>query len=375
MTKKAIITGITGQDGSYLAEFLLEKGYEVHGIKRRSSSFNTKRIDHLYEDPHINQPRLILHYGDLTDSTNLIRVIQQVQPDEIYNLGAQSHVAVSFETPEYTANSDALGTLRILEAVRILGLAKKTRIYQASTSELYGKVQEIPQKETTPFYPRSPYGVAKLYAYWITVNYREAYKMYACNGILFNHESPRRGETFVTRKITRGLARINAGLDSCLYMGNLDSKRDWGHAKDYVAMQWLMLQQDNPEDFVIATGRMETVRKFIEISAEKFDWRNNQKGPAIIWEGNGIDEIGRRADTNQIVIRIDPRYFRPTEVDQLQGDPSKAFEKLGWEPKTSLEELITEMVKLDKEEAEKESLLKKQGFNITGSMESPPRNL
>ena len=375
MTKKAIITGITGQDGSYLAEFLLEKGYEVHGIKRRSSSFNTKRIDHLYEDPHINQPRLILHYGDLTDSTNLIRVIQQVQPDEIYNLGAQSHVAVSFETPEYTANSDALGTLRILEAVRILGLAKKTRIYQASTSELYGKVQEIPQKETTPFYPRSPYGVAKLYAYWITVNYREAYKMYACNGILFNHESPRRGETFVTRKITRGLARINAGLDSCLYMGNLDSKRDWGHAKDYVAMQWLMLQQDNPEDFVIATGRMETVRKFIEISAEKFDWRNNQKGPAIIWEGNGIDEIGMRADTNQIVIRIDPRYFRPTEVDQLQGDPSKAFEKLGWEPKTSLEELITEMVKLDKEEAEKESLLKKQGFNITGSMESPPRNL
>ena len=371
-TRKAIITGITGQDGSYLAEFLLEKGYEVHGIKRRSSSFNTTRIDHLYEDPHENKPKLILHYGDLTDSTNLIRVIQQVQPDEIYNLGAQSHVAVSFETPEYTANSDALGTLRVLEAVRILGLTNKTRIYQASTSELFGRVQEVPQSEKTPFYPRSPYGVAKLYAYWITVNYREAYGMYACNGILFNHESPRRGETFVTRKITRGLARINAGLETCIYMGNLDSKRDWGHAKDYVAMQWLMLQQENPEDFVIATGRMETVRRFIEISAEKFEWQKNAKGPAIIWEGKGVKEIGRRADTNEIVIRIDPRYFRPTEVDQLLGDPSKALEKLGWEPKATLEELIIEMVNLDKEEALKESLLKKEGFNIRGPMESPP---
>ena len=370
--KKAIITGITGQDGSYLAEFLLEKKYEVHGIKRRASSFNTTRIDHLYEDPHENTPKLILHYGDLTDSTNLIRVIQQVQPDEIYNLGAQSHVAVSFETPEYTANSDALGTLRILEAVRILGLANKTRIYQASTSELFGRVQEVPQKESTPFYPRSPYGVAKLYAYWITVNYREAYGMYACNGILFNHESPRRGETFVTRKITRGLARIDAGLDSCLYMGNLDSKRDWGHAKDYVAMQWLMLQQEKPEDFVIATGRMETVRKFIEISADQFSWKKNNQGASILWEGKGAKEVGRRADTNEIIIRIDPRYFRPTEVEQLQGDPLKAFQKLGWEPKISLEELIIEMIKLDKEEALKESLLKKEGFNIKGPIESPP---
>ena len=370
--KKAIITGITGQDGSYLAEFLLEKKYEVHGIKRRASSFNTTRIDHLYEDPHENTPKLILHYGDLTDSTNLIRVIQQVQPDEIYNLGAQSHVAVSFETPEYTANSDALGTLRILEAVRILGLANKTRIYQASTSELFGRVQEVPQKESTPFYPRSPYGVAKLYAYWITVNYREAYGMYACNGILFNHESPRRGETFVTRKITRGLARIDAGLDSCLYMGNLDSKRDWGHAKDYVAMQWLMLQQEKPEDFVIATGRMETVRKFIEISADQFSWKKNNQGASILWEGQGTKEVGRRADTNEIIIRIDPRYFRPTEVEQLQGDPLKAFQKLGWEPKISLEELIIEMIKLDKEEALKESLLKKEGFNIKGPIESPP---
>ena len=372
--KKAFITGITGQDGSYLAELLLNKGYEVHGLKRRSSSFNTSRIDHLYQDPHENDPRLILHYGDLTDSTNLIRIIQQVQPDEIYNLGAQSHVAVSFETPEYTANSDALGTLRILEAVRILGLANRTRIYQASTSELYGRVQEIPQKESTPFYPRSPYGVAKLYAYWITVNYREAYGLYACNGILFNHESPRRGETFVTRKITRGLARINAGLDNCLYMGNLDAKRDWGHAKDYVEMQWLMLQQEKPEDFVIATGRTETVRKFIEISAKALKWNKNEEDPAIIWEGNGTKEIGRRADTNQIVIRIDPRYFRPVEVDQLLGDPSKALSNLGWIPKRSLEELIEEMINADKEEAFKEYHLKKEGFKVLGSMETPPRN-
>ncbi len=374
MTKKAIITGITGQDGSYLSELLLSKGYEVHGLKRRSSSFNTSRIDHLYQDPHEDNPKLILHYGDLTDSTNLIRVIQYVQPDEIYNLGAQSHVAVSFETPEYTANCDALGTLRILEAVRILGLTKKTKIYQASTSELYGKIQEVPQTENTPFYPRSPYGVAKLYAYWITVNYREAYGIYACNGILFNHESPRRGETFVTRKITRGLSRINAGLESCLYMGNLDSKRDWGHAKDYVVMQWLMLQQDKPEDFVIATGRMETVRKFIEISAEKLEWNKDTKGPSIIWEGNGIEEVGLRPDTREIVIRIDPKYFRPSEVDQLLGSPTKASEKLGWAPKTTLEELITEMINKDKEEALKESILKKEGFKISGSIESPPSN-
>ena len=372
--KKAIITGITGQDGSYLAELLLLKGYEVHGIKRRASSFNTNRIDHLYQDPHENEPRLVLHYGDLTDSTNLIRIIQQVQPDEIYNLGAQSHVAVSFETPEYTANSDALGTLRILEAVRMLGLAKKTRIYQASTSELYGLVQETPQKETTPFYPRSPYGVAKLYAYWITVNYREAYGMYACNGILFNHESPRRGETFVTRKITRGLARIDAGLESCLYMGNLDSKRDWGHARDYVEMQWRMLQQNSPEDYVIATGRMESVRRFIELSARQFSWNKTDKNIPIIWEGEGVNEIGKRADTGEIVIRIDPRYFRPTEVETLLGDPTKARERLGWVPTTTLEQLVTEMVKEDKEEAKKEAYLKRKGFSVVGSMESPPTN-
>ena len=372
--KKAIITGITGQDGSYLAELLLEKGYEVHGIKRRSSSFNTSRIDHLYQDPHVKNSNFILHYGDLTDSTNLIRVIQEIKPDEIYNLGAQSHVSVSFESPEYTANSDALGTLRILEAIRILGLTNKTKLYQASTSELFGKVQEIPQKENTPFYPRSPYGVAKLYAYWITVNYREAYGIYACNGILFNHESPRRGETFVTRKITRGLSRINAGLENCLYLGNLDSKRDWGHAKDYVVMQWLMLQQEEPEDFVIATGRMETVRKFIEISATKLGWdtENNQQG--IIWEGEGIDEVGRRADTKQIVIKVDPRYFRPTEVEELKGDPSKAHQKLGWKPTTSLEELISEMILNDKEEALKESILINKGFPINSSLESPPTN-
>ncbi len=371
--KTALITGITGQDGSYLAELLLEKGYTVHGIKRRASSFNTSRIDHLYQDPHEQDPRLVLHYGDLTDSTNLIRIIQQVQPDEIYNLGAQSHVAVSFEAPEYTANSDALGTLRILEAVRMLGLTEKTRIYQASTSELYGLVQEIPQKETTPFYPRSPYGVAKLYAYWITVNYREAYGMYACNGILFNHESPRRGETFVTRKITRGLARIDAGLDQYLFMGNLDSLRDWGHARDYVEMQWRMLQQETPEDFVIATGRQETVRCFIELAAEQLGWGGGT-GPAIQWDGEGLEEVGRRADTGAVVVQIDPRYFRPAEVETLLGDPTKAKEKLGWTPTTTLEELVAEMVATDKEEAAKEALLRRKGFAVVGSMENPPSN-
>jgi GDPmannose 4,6-dehydratase len=368
MPRTALITGITGQDGSYLAELLLEKGYVVHGIKRRASSFNTHRIDHLYQDPHESDPRLVLHYGDLTDSTNLIRIVQQVQPDEIYNLGAQSHVAVSFESPEYTANSDALGTLRILEAVRILGLTSKTRIYQASTSELYGLVQEIPQKESTPFYPRSPYGVAKMYAYWITVNYREAYGMYACNGILFNHESPRRGETFVTRKITRGLARIDAGLDDCLFMGNLDSLRDWGHARDYVEMQWRMLQQEQPEDFVIATGRQESVRRFIELAAAEVGWGE------IIWEGEGLHEIGRRS-TGEVVVRIDPRYFRPAEVETLLGDPTKAREKLGWTPTTTLEELVAEMVAADKEEARKEAILRLKGFNVVGSMENPPTNL
>lgn len=364
----ALITGITGQDGSYLAELLLEKGYTVHGIKRRASSFNTSRIDHLYQDPHESDPRLVLHYGDLTDSTNLIRIIQQVQPDEIYNLGAQSHVAVSFEAPEYTANSDALGTLRILEAVRMLGLQEKTRIYQASTSELYGLVQETPQKETTPFYPRSPYGVAKLYAYWITVNYREAYGIYACNGILFNHESPRRGETFVTRKITRGLARINEGLEDCLYMGNLDSLRDWGHARDYVEMQWRMLQQPGtPEDFVIATGRQESVRRFIELTALELGWG------ALQWEGTGVEETGRRR-SGEVVVRIDPRYFRPAEVETLLGDPTKAREKLGWTPTTTLEELVAEMVATDKEEAAKEALLRRKGIAVVGSMENPPTN-
>ena len=366
--KTALITGITGQDGSYLAELLLEKGYEVHGIKRRASSFNTSRIDHLYQDPHEDDPRLVLHYGDLTDSSNLIRIIQQVQPDEIYNLGAQSHVAVSFEAPEYTANSDALGTLRILEAVRMLGLTEKTRIYQASTSELYGLVQEMPQKESTPFYPRSPYGVAKLYAYWITVNYREAYGMYACNGVLFNHESPRRGETFVTRKITRGLARIDAGLEDCLYMGNIDSLRDWGHARDYVEMQWRMLQQEGPpEDFVIATGRQESVRRFIELTALELGWG------AIEWEGKGLEETGQRS-TGEVVVRIDPRYFRPAEVETLLGDPAKAKEKLGWTPTTTLEELVAEMVATDQEEAKKEAYLKLKGFNVVGSMENPPTN-
>jgi len=365
-TKIALITGITGQDGSYLAELLLEKGYVVHGIKRRASSFNTDRIDHLYQDPHVDDPRLVLHYGDLTDSTNLIRIIQQVQPDEIYNLGAQSHVAVSFESPEYTANSDALGTLRILEAVRILGMIDKTRIYQASTSELYGLVQEIPQKETTPFYPRSPYGVAKLYAYWITVNYRESYGMYACNGILFNHESPRRGETFVTRKITRGLSRIDAGLDQCLFMGNMDSLRDWGHARDYVEMQWRMLQNDKPEDFVIATGRQETVRRFIELSAQQLGWGGIQ------WSGQGVAETGARSDTGAVVVRVDPRYFRPAEVETLLGDPTKAHAKLGWTPTTTLEELVAEMVASDKQEAAKEAILRREGFAVVGSMESPP---
>ncbi len=368
----ALITGITGQDGSYLAELLLEKGYAVHGIKRRASSFNTSRIDHLYQDPHEEDPRLVLHYGDLTDSTNLIRIIQQVQPDEIYNLGAQSHVAVSFEAPEYTANSDALGTLRILEAVRMLGLTHKTRIYQASTSELYGLVQEIPQKESTPFYPRSPYGVAKLYAYWITVNYREAYGMYACNGILFNHESPRRGETFVTRKITRGLARIDAGLEPCLFMGNLDSRRDWGHARDYVEMQWRMLQQEQPEDFVIATGRQESVRRFLELTGAALGWAEQASSPAIVWEGEGLEETGRRADTGAVVVRIDPRYFRPAEVETLLGDPSRAHERLGWTPTTSLEDLVAEMVGHDQEEARKEAYLKRKGFAVTSSLETPP---
>ena len=360
MLKKALITGITGQDGSYLAELLLEKGYQVHGIKRRASSFNTSRIDHLYQDPHECDPRLVLHYGDLTDSSNLVGIIKQVQPDEIYNLGAQSHVAVSFEEPEYTANCDALGTLRILEAVRLLGLTAKTRIYQASTSELYGLVQQIPQSETTPFYPRSPYGVAKLYGYWITVNYRESYGMYCCNGILFNHESPRRGETFVTRKISRGLARIDVGLEQCLFMGNLDSLRDWGHARDYVEMQWRMLQQEGPpEDFVIATGRQESVRRFIELSAKELGW-----GP-IKWEGEGVNEIGRR-DSGEVVIKIDPRYFRPAEVETLLGDPTKAHAKLGWKPTTSLEELVSEMVAADLEEAKKEAYLRRKGFNVVG---------
>jgi GDPmannose 4,6-dehydratase len=366
MAKTALITGITGQDGSYLAELLLEKGYAVHGIKRRASSFNTSRIDHLYQDPHEPDPRLKLHYGDLTDSSNLTRIIQQVQPDEIYNLGAQSHVAVSFEEPEYTANCDGLGTLRILEAVRLLGLTQKTRIYQASTSELYGLVQEIPQKETTPFYPRSPYGVAKLYGYWITVNYRESYGMYCCNGLLFNHESPRRGETFVTRKITRGLARIDAGLDQCLFMGNLDSLRDWGHARDYVEMQWRMLQQEQPEDYVIATGRQESVRRFIELGAQQLGWGEGN-GPAIHWSGEGLEEIGTRADTGAVVVRIDPRYFRPAEVETLLGDPSKAHAKLGWTPTTTLEELVAEMIANDREEAKKEAYLKRKGFSVVGA--------
>jgi GDPmannose 4,6-dehydratase len=355
--KKALITGITGQDGSYLADLLLEKGYEVHGVKRRAASFNTARIDHLYQDPHEADARFILHYGDLTDATNLIRIFQEVQPDEVYNLAAQSHVHVSFETPEYTADTDALGTLRLLEAIRILGLEKKTKFYQASTSELFGKVHEVPQKETTPFYPRSPYGVAKLYAYWICVNYREAYGIYACNGILFNHESSKRGETFVSRKITRGISRIKVGLQDKLYMGNLDAKRDWGHAKDYVYMQWLMLQQDGPDDYVIATGRQYSVRQCIEQAAKN-------AGIQIQWQGNGIDEIGIDADTGNVIVEIDPRYFRPTEVDTLLGDSTKAKEKLGWEPKISFEEMIAEMVRTDLKEAKRDKLVQSNGFEL-----------
>lgn len=355
-SKVALITGITGQDGSYLAEFLLEKGYVVHGIKRRASSFNTDRIDHIFQDPHVDDARIKLHYGDLTDSSNLIRIIQETQPDEIYNLGAQSHVAVSFESPEYTADVDAMGTLRILEAIRILGLEKKTRFYQASTSELYGLVQEIPQKETTPFYPRSPYAVAKLYAYWICVNYREAYGIYACNGILFNHESPRRGETFVTRKITRGLANISQGLEECLYMGNIDALRDWGHAKDYVRMQWMMLQQEQPEDFVIATGVQYTVRQFINWTAEAL-------GMQLRWEGQGVNETALWND--KPVVKIDPRYFRPTEVETLLGDPSKAKAKLGWVPEISVQEMCKEMVAHDLEQAKQHALLKRYGHQVT----------
>ncbi len=353
--KKALITGITGQDGAYLAEFLLNKEYEVHGIKRRSSLFNTDRIDHLYQDPHEKNRKFILHHGDMTDSTNLIRIIQQIQPDEIYNLAAQSHVAVSFESPEYTADADALGTLRILEGIRLLGLEKKTRFYQASTSELFGKAQEIPQTEKTPFYPRSPYAVAKLYAYWITINYREAYGIYACNGILFNHESPVRGETFVTRKITRALSRIKLGLQDCLYIGNLDAKRDWGHAKDYVKMQWLMLQQEKPDDFVIATGKQYSVREFINIAAEEL-------GISLEWKGKDIDEKGYD-DKGKIIVAVDSQYFRPTEVETLLGDPSKAKRKLGWEPKISFYELIKEMVENDFEQAKKDHLCQEHGFS------------
>jgi GDPmannose 4,6-dehydratase len=353
--KTALITGVTGQDGAYLAEFLLAKDYEVHGIKRRASSFNTDRIDHLYQDPHERGVRLHLHYGDLTDATNLIRIIQQVQPDEIYNLAAQSHVGVSFETPEYTANSDALGALRVLEAVRILGLADKTRYYQASTSEMFGKVQEIPQRESTPFYPRSPYGVAKLYAYWITVNYREAYDLYACNGILFNHESPLRGETFVTRKITRGLARIAEGLEQCLFLGNLDSLRDWGHARDFVRAQWLMLQQDTAQDFVIATGEQHSVREFVERTAALLGMR-------LEWSGQGVAEQGVDTRSGRTIVKIDPRYFRPTEVDTLLGDPSKAQRLLGWKAEISFEALIAEMVEADLELARRDALIAREGF-------------
>jgi GDPmannose 4,6-dehydratase len=358
--KVALITGVTGQDGSYLAEFLLEKGYTVHGIKRRASSFNTQRVDHIYQDPHVDNARFKLHYGDLSDSSNLTRIIQETQPDEIYNLGAQSHVAVSFESPEYTADVDGLGTLRILEAIRILGLEKKTRFYQASTSELYGLVQETPQKETTPFYPRSPYAAAKLYAYWITVNYREAYGMYACNGILFNHESPRRGETFVTRKITRGLANISLGLEDCMFMGNIDALRDWGHAKDYVRMQWMMLQQETAEDFVIATGKQYSVRQFIE-------WTAAELGMVIRWEGKGINEIGYAE--GKAIIRIDPRYFRPTEVETLLGDPTKAKQKLGWMPEITVQEMCTEMVAHDLIEAQRVALLKKHGYKVNLNIE------
>jgi len=364
MKKKALITGITGQDGAYLAEFLLKKDYEVHGIKRRASSFNTDRIDHLYQDPHVSQRSLVLHYGDLTDSSNLIRIVQQVKPDEIYNLGAMSHVAVSFESPEYTADADGMGTLRILEAIRIAGLEKTTRFYQASTSELYGLVQETPQKETTPFYPRSPYAVAKMYAYWITVNYREAYGMYACNGILFNHESPLRGETFVTRKITRAIARIALGLQDCLYLGNLSALRDWGHARDYVEMQWLMLQQDHAEDFVIATGVQYSVRQFVEFAA-------GELGVTLNWHGEGESEQGvvsavtgkdAKCKVGDVIVKVDPRYFRPTEVETLLGDPTKANEKLGWSPRTTLRELVAEMVQADFKSAKRDALVKLAGF-------------
>ena len=356
MTKVALITGITGQDGAYLAEFLLDKGYEVHGIKRRASSFNTDRIEHLYQDPHVSDGLFTLHYGDLSDSTNLIRIVQEVRPDEIYNLGAQSHVAVSFESPEYTADTIGLGALRILEAIRIAGLEKKTRYYQASTSELYGDVREIPQKETTPFYPRSPYGVAKLYAYWITVNYREAYGMYACNGILFNHESPVRGETFVTRKITRAMARISLGLQDCLYLGNMNALRDWGHAKDFVEMQWLMLQQDDPDDFCIATGVQYSVRDFCNVAYGHIN-------RTIRWEGEGVDEKGYDTETGQCIVAVDSRYFRPAEVETLLGDPSKAKRKLGWEPKITFQEMIHEMMEHDIELAKRDALVKEYGFN------------
>jgi len=365
LTKRALITGVTGQDGAYLAEFLLQKGYEVHGLKRRASSFNTDRIDHLYQDPHVSHREFILHYGDMTDSTNLIRVVQECQPDEIYNLAAQSHVAVSFETPEYTANTDAIGPLRLLEAIRLLGLTDKTRFYQASTSELYGRVQETPQNENTPFYPRSPYAVAKLYAYWIAVNYRQAYGIYACNGILFNHESPTRGETFVTRKITRALARIKAGLQEVVHLGNLDSKRDWGHARDFVEAQWMILQQDEPDDYVIATGEQYSVREFIEHAV-------GHLGISLQWEGSGFDEVGRVTETadkegpqaGDIIVRIDPRYFRPTEVESLLGDASRAREKLGWQPKILFAELVAEMVKEDLEIAQRDAHIAKRGFRI-----------
>ncbi len=364
--KVALITGITGQDGSYLAEFLLEKGYIVHGIKRRGSLFNTQRIDHIYQDPHIDNARFKLHYGDLSDTSNLIRIVQETQPDEIYNLGAMSHVAVSFESPEYTADVDAIGTLRLLEAIRILGLEKKTRFYQASTSELYGLVQETPQKETTPFYPRSPYAVAKMYAYWITVNYREAYGIYACNGILFNHESPRRGETFVTRKITRALANISQGLEECLYVGNIDALRDWGHAKDYVRMQWMMLQQDKADDFVIATGMQYSVSQFIE-------WTANALGMQIRWEGSGVNKVGYSVIPGELretaIVRIDPRYFRPTEVETLLGDPSKAKQKLGWVPEITAQDMCAEMVACDLAEAKKHALLKHHGYSVNVSVE------
>jgi GDPmannose 4,6-dehydratase len=370
--KKALITGITGQDGSYLAEFLLEKGYEVHGIKRRASLFNTQRVDHIYEDPHVENARFKLHYGDLTDSSNLTRILKEVEPDEVYNLGAQSHVAVSFEAPEYTADVDAIGTLRLLEAIRFLGLEKKTRFYQASTSELYGLVQEIPQKETTPFYPRSPYAVAKMYAYWITVNYRESYGIYACNGILFNHESPRRGETFVTRKITRGVANIAQGLEECLYLGNMDALRDWGHAKDYVRMQWMMLQQDKPEDFVIATGTQISVREFVSLSAR-------EAGITLEFTGSGVDEVATvtavdhelapAVSVGDVIVRVDPRYFRPAEVETLLGDPTKAKEKLGWVPEITVGEMCAEMVASDLDVARRHALLKAHGHHVSVSKE------